>query len=440
MKVFHVLNSYLPDHIAGTEVYVSALARELKKNNINSKVIIPNYNNWENESYFFEGIEVIKYAEPTIADRGIITGHKAPGGLPNFLKILKIEKPDILHFHELAGSIGIGIFHVEAARNMGFKIIISFHLAKYSCKTGTLTYLNKTECDGNIKELKCSNCWLNEMGENIAKSLLIKASYTFMYYIKIDTRFLENSLGTALAFPKIIAEIKENILRLQRITDGFIVLTDWYQKVLLNNGVKQSHLTLIKQGLPNNLLETNIIIKKSNKLKLVFIGRISHFKGVDLLLSALKFISQSHVELYIYGAATDPDYMNKCLELAAGMKNIFWEGRIEPSLVINTIHKYDVLCLPSNVCEMSPLVIQEAFAAGTPVLASNVYGNAEQIIDGENGWLFKFKDVSDLKNKIEYLVAKPALIDNARLKIKAVKSFKTIAEEHIFLYEKNLLK
>ena len=42
MKIVHVLSSYLPHQIAGTEVYVSALIRELKKRNINSKVIIPN--------------------------------------------------------------------------------------------------------------------------------------------------------------------------------------------------------------------------------------------------------------------------------------------------------------------------------------------------------------------------------------------------------------
>lgn len=51
------------------------------------------------------------------------------------------------------------------------------------------------------------------------------------------------------------------------------------------------------------------------------------------------------------------------------------------------------MSLCSTFSEMSPLVIQEAFAARLPVIASNVYGNAEQITHGENGLLFNFNDV-----------------------------------------------
>ena len=438
MKIFHILNSYLPQHIAGTEVYVSALVRELKKQNIHSKVIIPNYGKLVNESYFFEDVEVIKYAEPSVADRDIITGNKAPKGLYHFINLLNDEKPDIVHFHELAGSIGVGLFHVKATKANGFKIIMTFHLSKYTCKTGTLMYKNKIKCDGIIRELQCSNCWLNATAEKGLKALIIKGSYSFMYYLHLDTRFLKNNIGTAMAFSHIIADIRKNLFELRDMTDRFIILTEWYKNILINNGIHQSHIALIKQGLPNENGKKNFIKEKNKKLKLVFIGRISHFKGVDMLLNALKQIHQSKVELYIYGSALEPDYMNSCLKIASGMDNIFWKGSIAPLLVLNTIREYDILCVPSYVCEMSPLVIQEAFAAGIPVLASNVYGNTEQIEDGENGWLFNFKDITDLKNKIENLIINPTLINDAVLKIKAVKSFETIAEEHISLYEQIL--
>ena len=110
-------------------------------------------------------------------------------------------------------------------------------------------------------------------------------------------------------------------------------------------------------------------------------------------------------------------------------------GVIEPSYMVSTLTNYHLLCLPSVICEMSPLVIQEAFAAGVPVLASNVYGNAEQITDGENGWLFKFNDVNDLKNKLQQLINDPLLIEKASLHIAPVKSFDTVADEHEKLYK-----
>ena len=438
MKIVHVLSSYLPNQIAGTEVYVSALVRELKKRNINSKVIIPNIGKTENEYYFFEETEIIKYAEPSTEKRSILTGNEAPMGLIPFTKILKSEHPDLVHFHEVAGGVGVGIFHVNAAKEMGFKTLMTFHLAKYTCKTGSLMYMNETKCDGVIRELQCSKCWLNESGETGLRFEAIKAGYTLMHHLNIDTRFLKNSLGTALALPKVIEGIRNNLLKLQSITDGFVVLTDWYKNILLKNGVQESHLSLIKQGLPVEFVEKIISEKKNGKLRLVFVGRVSHFKGLDILLLALKDIPQNRVDLEIYGAATEQDYLDKCLQISAGNSNVFWKGTIAPSLVINMLQEHDVLCIPSAVSEMGPFVLKEAFAAGIPVLASNVYGNAEQVIDGENGWLFKFKDVAHLKNIIEYLMENSSLIEEAKLKIPAVKSFETVAEEHEKLYKEIL--
>ena len=63
---------------------------------------------------------------------------------PAFNAFLKSEKPDIVHFHELAGSNGIGINHVLAAKKYGAKVILTFHLAGYTCGTGTLIYKENT--------------------------------------------------------------------------------------------------------------------------------------------------------------------------------------------------------------------------------------------------------------------------------------------------------
>ena len=436
MKIVHVLSSYLPLQIAGTEVYVAALVRELKKINISSIIVIPNIGKTKDENYFFERIEVIKFAEPSLEKRAYLTGEKPPLGLDHFINTLKNTQPDLVHFHEIAGGVGVGIFHLKAAKEMGFKTLMTFHLAKYTCKSGTLMYMNQTKCDGVIRELQCSKCWLNESGETGLRLQTIKAGYTLMHLLHIDTRFLKNSLGTALALPKVMGDIRKNLMKFQSLTDGFVVLTEWYKNILLKNGVQETHLSLIKQGLPVEFVEQKITVKKNKKLRLVFVGRVSHFKGLDILLLALKDIPQNRVDLVIYGAATEQDYLDKCLQISAGNSNVFWKGTIPPYLVINVLHEHDVLCIPSAVSEMGPFVLKEAFAAGIPVIASNVYGNAEQIIEGENGWLFKFKDVADLKNKIEILIQTPSLIQNAKEKIPTVKSFELVAEEHAVLYKK----
>ena len=116
------------------------------------------------------------------------------------------------------------------------------------------------------------------------------------------------------------------------------------------------------------------------------------------------------------------------------MGNVALKGSLNPELVIETIQQYDIICIPSAVSEMGPFVLKEAFAAGIPAIASNVYGNAEQITDGINGWLFNFNDINDLKNKLQLLIKDPLLIVKASQHITPVKSFETVADEHEKLY------
>ena len=438
MKIIHCLNHYFPDHIAGTEVYVSALARELKTEGIISKVLIPHYGQHEDHRFYFEGTEVIRYAEPSIPDRALITGQKAPQGLSRFLEIIKNEQPDIVHFHELAGSNGISLFHVKAVKKSGIKSVMTFHIAKYSCRTGTLMYMNEVPCDGVIRKIRCSKCLLNDRGEKGLRAKLITIGFTLTNALHLDTRKWNNSIGTALAFPNIITQLKEDLLSLQQHTDAFISLTEWYRNVLLRNGISEKHLHVIPQALPSDAPHAEKVPAPDGRLRLVFIGRINHFKGILLLINAIKRFPAQLVSLDLYGAATEHEYMDECMKASAGMVNIAWKGIADPAAVVSTISRYDVFCLPSAVCEMAPLVIQEAFAAGVPVLASDVYGNAEQVKHHVNGWLFTFKDEDDLAANIEKLITNRKMIEDAGGQITGVRKFNEVAKEQKKVYEKVL--
>ncbi len=435
MKIAHVLNAYLPLQVAGTEVYVAALVRELKRLDCTSIIIIPNFNQTAETTYFFEGIKIIQYPEPTIASRDIIMGKKLPVGINDFLKVLKNEMPDVVHFHELSGSTGVGLAHVQKTKQLGYKTIVTFHLTKYTCRTGTLMYMNKTKCSGVIREIACSKCLLNNMGVVGAKAMLISKLFQLMNLLNIDTRFINNGLGTALSFPKIIAEMKNDLIKLKNSTDKFIILNEWYKNILLKNGFENNKLKVINYSIPNVASLPSSIEKVSTKLSIIFVGRICKIKGVDLLIRAVRQIPTPTIELSIYGKVTEQDYYEECLKLCDNHKNIYWKGTINPNDVINTIQNYDVLCVPSIVSEMGPLVIQEAFAARIPVVASNVYGNADQIADNKNGWLFNFKDVYDLEKKLQKLINEPSLINKAKLNITIGHGFDKVAHEHQIVYK-----
>jgi len=97
--------------------------------------------------------------------------------------------------------------------------------------------------------------------------------------------------------------------------------------------------------------------------------------------------------------------------------------------------EHDILCLCSTFSEMNPLVIQEAFEAGIPVIASNVHGNSEQIMHEKNGLLFKYNDVKDLQCQIERCINEPSLVNKLSQNIKKPYSFEEVANKYYDLYK-----
>ena len=87
---------------------------------------------------------------------------------------------------------------------------------------------------------------------------------------------------------------------------------------------------------------------------------------------------------------------------------------------------------------MSPLVIQEAFAAGLPVIASNVYGNAEQIKHDVNGLLFRFKDVASLKEQLKRCINETFLLQELKKNLPPIRSFKEVGDAYEQLYKEVL--
>ena len=203
---------------------------------------------------------------------------------------------------------------------------------------------------------------------------------------------------------------------------------------MVNNGIPEDKLLHITQGLPIQEAFKNKTLDHSGILKFVFVGRINKLKGVFLLIEAVRQLGNKGILVDIYGQEDEIDFVDQCKKVTCGMKNIQWKGVIPPHKMVETLTGYDCLCVPSIICEMSPLVIQEAFAAGIPVLASDVNGNAEQIDNCRNGWLFKSNDCDDLKEKLIKLVDNPNLIEVAKREFKPVKTFKTVADEYEQLY------
>jgi len=144
-------------------------------------------------------------------------------------------------------------------------------------------------------------------------------------------------------------------------------------------------------------------------LKILFVGGLDkahYFKGVDVLLNALKLLDKdnSNWRLEIVGEGDlKGEYENKARELGLGDKIIF-SGRVSNEDLPQKYQAADCFVLPSiNKGEAFGIVLLEAMASGLPVIASDLPG-VRGVFTSESGLKIKSGDAEDLKNKIKFLM------------------------------------
>jgi glycosyltransferase involved in cell wall biosynthesis len=140
---------------------------------------------------------------------------------------------------------------------------------------------------------------------------------------------------------------------------------------------------------------------------LLFVGRLRIRKGVEVLLEALRDVRGiRHVELRIAGDGEHRERLERRVsELEMGDRVTFL-GNCDAGRVRRLLAGAAALVVPS-IYEGMPLVVLEAMAAGTPVVASAVSGIPEVVVDGETGWLVPPEDPRALARALEDVLARP---------------------------------
>lgn len=143
----------------------------------------------------------------------------------------------------------------------------------------------------------------------------------------------------------------------------------------------------------------------------VFVGRLSHEKGLPVLLDAWRALG-SLISLKIIG---DGPLAPLVQQAAAQMPaTIQWLGQRKPEEVSDLIGQATFLVLPSQCYETFGRVAVEAFAKGTPVIASGHGAMADLVCDGRTGVLFKPGDAHELAGRIRDLLLIPNALSAMR--------------------------
>ena len=439
MKIAFVLKYFLPEKTAGTEVYAAALLQELLKLNIDALVIKPGFGLEEFNEYYYESIRVFEYPESTFVDKDLQTGKRKPDGLKYFREILLAEKPDAIHFHEITGSNGITIEHIKTARELNIPAFMTLHLIGYTCQTGMVRYKNSKACNGVIDTYKCSVCTLHKKGFRHGSAEVLSSIGGWVQKNNINISFLPPKLSGAVSYPLYTDRHFKLLKYIFAESEKVFVLSDWFKQVLLLNKLPEDKMVLLPKALPGKLVfeKKQYNEKNTNKLvKFVYLGRISKIKGLHIVLEALKVLDRKNWFLDIYGQVEEEEYFVECNNIIKDIKgSVNWKGIIAPEEVVKMLQQYDALIFPTIIQEMVGLVVQEAFAAGVPVIGSDVKGIAEQVSDKVDGLLFEAGNPASLKQILNEVLSTATLLPELAANIKAPGLFNEVALQTYKVYQ-----
>jgi glycosyltransferase involved in cell wall biosynthesis len=177
--------------------------------------------------------------------------------------------------------------------------------------------------------------------------------------------------------------------------------------------------------------------KSEKEFIVLFVGRLSKQKNVQLLLKAFKVLNEEypHTKLWIIGEGEEEKKLKQLThELMLNNKVVFWGAKNE---IDSWMKKANVLVLPS-IFEGFGLVILEAFKNKLPVIASDIEGPQELIAHNQRGFLFETNNLAKLVECLCLVINHRnlnAIIDNAYSFFLHFNSIETYAEKVLDLYK-----
>ncbi len=148
---------------------------------------------------------------------------------------------------------------------------------------------------------------------------------------------------------------------------------------------------------------------------ITFIGRLVGEKGIVELLEAFSSIDNDNINLLLVGdidqGCRDQETKNLIISNYKDNRKIIFTGFRGD--INNILYITDIFCLPSHR-EGMPRTIIEAMAMECAVIATDIRGCREEVIDGKTGFLVRLKSPFDIQNKLEMLIANGNLLSSMK--------------------------
>lgn len=345
-----------------------------------------------------------------------------------FGSFLDLTRPDIVHVTS-AHTLGVGV--LRAARRAGIPLVLTLMDFWFLCPRTILLRGDGKLCDGLTMAWECQHCLLTSSNLYRRMQVILSPKYQRALWAGISQKPILARQRGALGWALDVADRKSTMKQAMELPDVILSHSRFVQHVFARVGL--SHRTIhLPNGHDMSWASHYRGKQHSSVIRFGYMGQIVELKGVHILVEAFQNAGlDGHARLHIWGnLEADHSYTQGLRALAGNSGAIRLHGWFERDQLAHVLATTDVLVVPSLWYENAPLVIQEAFATETPVIATNLGGMAEAVRDEVSGLLFERGEVEDLTRQLRRIVEEPGLLDTLRAGIPPVK---TVEEEVVEL-------
>jgi len=307
-----------------------------------------------------------------------------------FWRFLDQARPEVVHFqHVMALS-----YHLIAlAKRRGMPALLTLHDYWFLCANSQLIWPNGRVCQGKAWGLNCARCALARV-----KSPLVEP--------------LRPVLAPAF-------QLRDALVRqAARHADCLIAPSHFLIQQYIQAGFPSQRFTYLENGIDIERMRRYPRQPSADgRVRFTYLGSLAWQKGVHVLVEAFRGIPAEKAVLQIYGDPTVfPDYAAH-LQGIADPSNTFFKGAVPNEEVGRVLAETDVVAVPSLWYENSPLAIQEAFAAGVPVIASRIGALTEKVHAGIDGFLCSPGNARDWHETLLEIAAHPEQLVGFRARL-----------------------
>ena len=425
MRVLIVVHGFPPASQGGSEIYAELQAWTLSQQYGDDVLVLTREHDSTKPEYSLRPetrrpLSIVWVNNTFKATRSFADTYENPALGERAAQVIDEFAPDVAHIHHLT-CLSTRI--VDALVQRRVPCFFTLHDFWLLCHRGQLLDRNLEPCRGP-EPSGCDVCLDDAAGVGTL-------GYAAAEVVRAAERRLPTGAGELLRKttrravqltarqPGATNEASRRLQHMRNVSSKvtqFLAPSDHFRSRFIEFGIAPDRIIRAPYGFDHRPFR-DLRRTASDRLRIGFLGSLMVSKAPHVLLEAYRSLPAGSASVDLFGRHVDyhgdASYRRR-LEPLLAQDGVRIHGPIPHREVPQALAGIDVLVVPSIWPENSPLVIQEAFLAGAPVVASRIGGIPEVVSDEKNGLLFTPGDADDLHRALTRLLLEPDLMQSLR--------------------------